>query len=252
MEIIASHLTRLFVFCVCIASSEPGPVSSLGSDKPAFDHGLRQKPLPNYFLSDLSKTKQGRSQYHSSISVFQHVHKSGGIMVRRFVEAIGKHRHLPELDPSQRLSAGDRRRLIAGYTGPSRLRAILRLQNGNLAPRREFQLIHGDHAFRYCDYLANPDSTTQAGTACAYWIVLRDPMERMVSDYRYCVDRGTWVQRLEAFRDGRGDWLCAATAITHFNDTAHRPTLAEWVSSRPKSWQLDVSTILIMMSSISD
>ena len=120
----------------------------------------------------------------------------------------------------------DRRPIIAGFTAPSRLRLLHRMAQQSPVRPRPQQVVHGDHAFRYCDYISSDKQP------CGYWIMLRDPVERIISDYNYCVNRsGTWAQRLANWRDGRGDHLCSVTGLLHFNNDSHRPTLSEWVRS---------------------
>lgn len=171
--------------------------------------------LPNFFTTatdNKSEYLYHQLRYENAVSVFQHVHKSGGIMVRRFLEAIASHKKTKH---SQKLIA-------AGLTAPSRLRMIRSNRKNSLTAT---QIIHGDHAFRYCDYFAEGSGT------CAYWIMLRDPIERIISDYNYCVNRGnSWGERLKRFRLGRGDHLCTTSALFYFNRTDNKPTLADWVS----------------------
>ena len=47
-----------------------------------------QNALPNYFTA--ARGDIGASVYHSATSVFQHVHKSGGISVRAMLESVAK------------------------------------------------------------------------------------------------------------------------------------------------------------------
>jgi len=192
--------------------------------------------LPNYFTKRSPLLEHSREafewrqrKYARSVSVFQHVHKSGGMMVRKFLEAISPYVEDDFNLKDRRLKQADRRKIVAGFTAPSRVRMIRRLHTGIKPPPRTRQIIHGDHAFHYCDYLdlSNPDIGS-----CAYWIILRDPVERMISDYNYCVNRPiAWSQRLTQFREGRGDHLCTTTGVVHFNDETHKPSLAEWVST---------------------
>lgn len=194
-----------------------------------------REALRNYYTSDVDAAathvtvEERRRRYATAISVFQHVHKSGGIMVRRFLESMQPHLEVPPVTPNGRPSGPfGGRPIIAGLTGASRLRLIQqqRASSRGGSSRRPRQIVHGDHAFHYCDYLtrATPD-----GVACGYWIILRDPVERMVSDYNYCMKVGqTWGKQLEYWRAGRGDGLCTSTVL-HFNDTQERPSLGLWV-----------------------
>ena len=215
--------TLIFFFVTIVL----GPCLKQGGAAQAslpFNDCAVQRTMPNFFTQKAAHNVEERARYSSAVAVFQHVHKSGGIMVRRFLEAVSPHIH-----PEPALLAGLRpgesgRGIIAGFTAPSRLRAML--QSGHISPRSR-QIIHGDHAFHFCDYLA--DSPT--GVGCAYWIMMRDPVERMVSDYKYCVKpQHNWTERLERWRLGRGDFLCTATGLIHFNNSEHAPSLSAWVS----------------------
>lgn len=185
--------------------------------------------LPNYFTAT---AEARRREYATAISVFQHVHKSGGIMVRRFLEAMEPHLEVDTTGVRTRARGPYGRRIIAGLTGPSRQRLIR--QKGRI-PRQPRQIVHGDHAFHYCDYLATIEDRGAAGSVrCGYWIVLRDPVDRMVSDYNYCMKmRQPWAKQLELWRAGRGDRLCSSTGLHHFNHTLERPSLGLWVGRCP-------------------
>jgi hypothetical protein len=265
-----------------------GSPCGLSGDADPSQFQLHNAALPNFFtLARLPQEGSGRrgdsgntsaddshdrrrlhrqtlTTYAQSVSVFQHVHKAGGIMVRRFVQAVAA-----ELEKEQEQSPPpgsgarhDQRAIVAGLTAPSRVQRAAGRRSAATGPAegatvRRGQIVHGDHAFRYCDgLLLAPQLSAGGGAAlnapppppsrgaahastvaadCAYWIVLRDPVERAVSDFRYCVapTRQPWATRLGLWRAGRGDRLCTATGLLHFNDSsgdaAAGPTLVEWV-----------------------
>lgn len=206
-----------------------GSFFAQASSAPLDDFAVRQT-MPNFYTTQTAGQQDDpkeRARYASAVSVFQHVHKSGGIMVRRFLEAVAAHVH-PDPALLVGLRAGESRRgIIAGFTAPSRLRSMS--QSGQIS-RRSRQIIHGDHAFRFCDYLAD-SPPTGAAVGCAYWVMVRDPVERMVSDYKYCVKpQHNWTERLARWRHGRGDYLCTATGLIHFNNSERAPSLKAWVS----------------------
>lgn len=178
--------------------------------------------LPNLFTTPAS-TRPSLASYHSAAAVFLHVHKSAGMSSRAIVDAVCK---------------AEGAACMLGVTAVSR-RA--RVTTGVGASRH----VHGGYTFGMCEHVApvvSSGGVPATDRSCGYFTLLREPIARTMSDYRYCVTRGQnyedykasgkWQRTLDSIKGrGAGDYLCTSTSLRHF-DRPTPPTLVEWARAR--------------------
>lgn len=116
--------------------------------------------LPNYFLN----TEQNKSLYMNATLSFVHYPKGGGTTIKDCLNTIALKGAISKPALVFARNAADTK---------------MQILNGELGKKKVFM---GTRGFSICEYLQSD--------RCAYFTILRDPYERMVSHYYFCKDGG--------------------------------------------------------------
>ncbi|XP_070568877.1 uncharacterized protein [Ptychodera flava] len=149
---------------------------------------MRQNCLPNYFTRSRHRDIGNRSlldgtyMYKNCTVVFLHNWKSGGTTVKNC---------LSHLMPR----AGEKRPMLIGQRTADRIFTNL-LNGGDDFVKTSYM---GAHTFSVCDFTTRP---------CAYFFVMRDPLERIISLYNMC-------------KQNKGQTICIMRNVNHM-------TLNDW------------------------
>ncbi|PIK47778.1 hypothetical protein BSL78_15357 [Apostichopus japonicus] len=120
--------------------------------------------LPNYFMYS-SK----RPQFQSTVINFMHVPKSGGTTMKECMNMVAS--NLVRDEPFLLHTEG-------------RIQVTQDILNGDFRILNSTSLFMGDYSFGFCDLIHGIIGDKK----CSTFVILREPYDRMVSNYYYCIE----------------------------------------------------------------
>ncbi|PIK56856.1 hypothetical protein BSL78_06259 [Apostichopus japonicus] len=120
--------------------------------------------LPNYFMYS-SK----RPQFKSTVINFMHVPKSGGTTMKECMNMVAS--NLVRDEPFLLHTEG-------------RIQVTQDILNGDFRILNSTSLFMGDYSFGFCDLIHGIIGDKK----CSTFVILREPYDRMVSNYYYCIE----------------------------------------------------------------
>ncbi|XP_071825999.1 uncharacterized protein [Apostichopus japonicus] len=129
-----------------------------------FHHTNSCNNLPNYFMYS-SK----RPQYKDAFINFMHVPKSGGTTMKECMNMVAS--NLVRDEPFLLHTEG-------------RIQVTQDILNGDFRILNSTSLFMGDYSFGFCDLIHGIIGDRK----CSTFVILREPYDRMVSNYYYCIE----------------------------------------------------------------
>ncbi|PIK56855.1 hypothetical protein BSL78_06258 [Apostichopus japonicus] len=155
-----------------------------------FHHTNSCNNLPNYFMYS-SK----RPQYKDAFINFMHVPKSGGTTMKECMNMVAS--NLVRDEPFLLHTEG-------------RIQVTQDILNGDFRILNSTSLFMGDYSFGFCDLIHGIIGDRK----CSTFVILREPYDRMVSNYYYCIELN---QTIEGIPDCRThtitEWALSTKSI---------------------------------------